>query len=150
MKKLASWYLNLKERDRTLFILGMFSLFIFLCLVPLFFFYEIQGYSYPLGWILGSIFSLLAYYSIDYQSKALGNNGKMSLVLLLNGARTLGYLLILLLGAICTFKKEWFGGFDAFSFYTSAASLIPMPFILLILSFSKKKEAKVHKSEEIE
>lgn len=147
---MTTWYLYLKERDRTLFILGIFSLFIFLCLVPLFFFYEIQGYSYPLGWLLGSIFSLIAYYSIDYQSKALGNNGKMSLVLLLNGLRTLGYLLILLLGAICTFKKELFGGFDAFSFYTCAASLITMPFILLILSFCKKKESKVHKSEEIE
>lgn len=141
-EKLVDWYINRSEEGRVYFWMAALSLFVFLCLCPLFFFYDIQGYSYPLGWLLGSLFSFFSYWSITYQGKNLQNRetkkGSLPFTLLFMGLRFLGYAAILALTGICTFKKEWLAGFDAINFYTAAASLVPMPFILLLLAYFQK------------
>lgn len=141
-EKLVDWYINQSEEGRVYFWMSVLTLFVFLCLCPLFFFYDIQGYSYPLGWLLGSLFSFLSYWSMCYQGKNLqkrdAKKGSLVFTLLCMALRFLGYVGVLLVSGICTFKKEWFSGFDAFNFYTSAASLIPLPFLLLLLAYLEK------------
>lgn len=145
MKKLVIWYSRQKEEGRNLFWLGVISLFVFLCLTPLFFFYDIQGYSYPIGWLLASLFNLFAYLSFLFQGKTLspeGGKSSLPIALSLMFLRFIGYAALLVVSAICTFKNELFGGFAAFNFFTVIAALIAMPFILLILNFVTKKDRK--------
>ncbi len=145
MKKLVTWYSKQKEEGRNLFWLGVISLFVFLCLTPLFFFYDIQGYSYPIGWLLASLFNLFAYLSFLFQGKTLspkGGKSSLPIALSLMFLRFIGYAALLVVSAICTFKKEFFAGFDAFNFFTVIAALIALPFLLLILNFIAKKDRK--------
>ncbi len=146
-ERLANWYCNRSEEGHVYFWMSVLALFVFLFLCPLFFFYDIEGYSYPLGWLLGSLFSFFSYWSMCFQGKSLqrrdAKKGSLAFTLLCLGLRFLGYAAVLFVSAICSFKKEWFGGFDAFNFYTSAASLLPLPFLLLLLAYLQKGNKSV-------
>ena len=143
--------MNMTERGRTFFWMGILTLFVFLCLCPLFFFYDIKGYSYPLGWLLGSLFSFFSYWSMDYQSRAMGKTDKKSSlapVLIFMSLRFLGYAAVLIVSGICSFRPAYFGGFDAFNFYAAAAGLLPLPFLLLVFAFTKKRHPSATKEGE--
>lgn len=147
---MAKWYSKLSEKGRNLFWLSIVYLAIFLCLCPLFLYYDIKGYSYPLGVLLGGAFSVFAYFSIVYQSDMLskGEGKGTLLVLLFMFGRILGYAAIAVVAGICTFKSEYFGGFDAFNFYSAAGAMVFMPIMVLILGAISKHERKGEKKEE--
>ena len=57
------------------------------------------------------------------------------------GIRILIYAIVLVVSGICTFKSAWFGGFNAFNFYTTAAGLLPMLAVIFLTQFfAIKKE----------
>jgi predicted ABC-type exoprotein transport system permease subunit len=147
---MAKWYLKLNAEQKAFFIMAALALIIFILLCPLFFFYDVKGYSYPLGWLLGSAIELLAYWTILKMSQALfkkedaGHQTATSLALLSNGFRFILYAIGLFLSAICTFKSEWFGGFDAFNFYACAAAYMPMLVIVMITQWRQAKGMNAH------
>ena len=57
-------YLKLNEHQRTLFWLIVIGVVIFIGLCPFFFFYEDKGYSYPMGWLLGTLAEILSFFTI--------------------------------------------------------------------------------------
>lgn len=151
-EKMLAWYMKQEERGKTIFWLLTVFVFVFLCLCPLFFFYDIKGYSYPVGWVLGSLVAIFAYISFDYQSKALSpsSNAKSPLIaILFMGLRFVGYAASLVISAICTFKNDLFAGFSAFNFFTTMAALVAMPFLLLLIRLcSKGKKDKAPAKED--
>lgn len=148
---MVNWYLKLDEKKRNLFWLSLVYLALFVCLCPLFLIYGIKGYSYPLGLLLGGLVSIFAYFSIAYQGEFLSKaEGKGTLfVLLFMFLRIALYAAVGVLSALCTFKSELLGGFDAFSFYTAAAAMVLMPIIVLILGAISKRHQEIHQSEEV-
>lgn len=136
--------------------MGALALIVFVFLSPLFFFYSFKGYSYPMGWLLGSLIELLAYWTIMKMSQALfkkeeaGHSTATSLALLSNGFRFILYAAGLFISAICTFKSEWFGGFDAFNFYTCAAAYMPMLVIVMVTQWRQAKGMDAHPSTSVD
>jgi len=126
------------------------ALIVFVFLVPLFFFHNAEtNYpygAYPLGWLLGSVAEILAYYSLMYMSDSLfaqkdPNRPVTSLLAIGSaGIRILIYAIVLVISGICTFKSEWFGGFNAFNFYATAAGLLPMLVVIFLTQFFALKQ----------
>jgi len=143
-------YMALNERGKTLFWLVAIAVLGFFCLSPLFFLYSIRGFSYPLGWLIGSLAGILSYLSISKQGNALSpsSSGSVLLVIGLMALRILLSAAVLVVSAICTFKSDLWGGFDAFSFYTAAAAVVLMPIVVLIVA-KLKKRGETHRSEEL-
>lgn len=118
------------------------ALIVFIGLCPLFFF---RLWAYPLGWLFGSIAELLAYLSLMYFSDSLfkKNDAQRALSATMAagsaGLRILLYAAVLVVAGICTFKPEWFHGFDAFNFYTTAAGLLPMLAVIFFTQFYEFK-----------
>jgi uncharacterized membrane protein len=139
---MAKWFQKLPMNRKALFIMAMVALVVFFGLCPLFFFHL---WAYPLGWLLGSTAELLAYLSLMYFSDSLfkKNDAQRSLSATMAagsaGLRILLYAVVLVVAGICTFKPEWFHGFDAFNFYTTAAGLLPM---LGVIFFTQLYEIK--------
>lgn len=123
----------------------------FLGLSVLFLFQSESGYpmgAYPLGWLLGSIAEIGCFLTLVYMSDSLFSRKNSAhpitstLALLSAGLRLFIYAAVLLVSAICTFKSEWFGGFNAFNFYTTAAGLLPMLVVVFLTQFfALKKES---------
>jgi len=117
--------------------MAILAVVIFLISLPLFFLSDIKGYSYPLGWLLGSGAEILAFLSIVYFSKAMfGQGGSHTITTLLSilagSLRIILYAAVLVLSAVCTFDPAWIGGFDAFNFFATFLGLLPMPLIVMI------------------
>lgn len=151
---MAGFYVRLSQEKKAVFWLLLIALVGFLLQTPLFFFYDLKGYSYPLGWLLGSAVEIVSYLSILRFSRAVSpqegsSRGALS-VALSSILRFLLYGIVLVISAFCTFHSDWLGGFDAFNFFTSFGGLFPLPFVLLALGFLKKGNAEIHSSEEVE
>lgn len=138
---MAKWYLNLKTEQRAFVILAAVAIFGFLCQLPLFFFHTESGYplgAYPLGWLLGSAIELFGYATILKMSGAITSQKENTsakttgAVIGFSFLRFLFYAAALMVSAICTFTPNWFGGFNAFNFYTTAAGLVPLFAVVLI------------------
>ncbi|MCH3908910.1 MAG: hypothetical protein LKF75_04895 [Bacilli bacterium] len=149
---MAQWYMKLNVQKKALFLMAMVALGGFLIMIPLFFLTTDSGYplgSLPLGWLLGSVIELLAYSTIIMMSNAItASQNKTTgmaagLALGSHFVRFILYLAGLLISAICTFKSEWFGGFNAFSFYTCAAAYLPMLFIVLFTQFRETRQLPI-------
>jgi predicted ABC-type exoprotein transport system permease subunit len=147
---MAKWYLKLNAEEKAFFLMAALALIVFVCLCPLFFFYDVKGYSYPLGWLLGSVIELLAYWTILKMSEALfkkedaGHSTATGLALASNSLRFILYAVGLFLSAICTFKSEWFGGFDAFNFFACAAAYMPMLVIVMATQWRQARNSEAH------
>lgn len=131
-------YLKLKEQEKILVWLLIFGVIGFVGLCPVFFFYQAKGYSYPLGWLLGTIAEIIGWWSIMKMGDALlpesGDPKDRRNPILFVVLRFAIYFVVLVIAAICTFKSEWFGGFDAFSFWTTFVALLPAQIITLVRS----------------
>lgn len=147
---MVNFYLKLNRDKKVFFWLAILAIVVYLALMPLYFFGVDKGYQYPNGWLLGSLVELLSYISLIKMSNALTTSEKknVGLVVLSSFLRPLLYVLVLGVSGVCTFKSEWFGGFDMFSFWTSFVSLLPMPIVILITHFIDASKAKKMKTEE--
>lgn len=144
---MVEWFNKLSREKKDFFILAFIELFVFLCLLPLMFF---DAGSWPLGWLVGGVATLLNYYLLVRFSAAIfdSNNGtKNSATILGLCSSFLRYFIfaaLIVLSAICTFKSEWLGGFSAFNVFAVALSYFPLPILILTSHFlSAKKEEKM-------
>lgn len=137
---------------KALFIMGIIAVLGFAGLSPLFFIHGAESNSYPygaypLGWLLGSVAELLAFLTLMRFSDSLfaqkdpAHSLTSALAVGSAGLRILLYAAVLVVSGICTFKSEWFGGFNAFNFYTTAAGLLPMLAVVLITQFFELKHS---------
>ncbi len=157
MSKFLVRFRSLSSEGKAIAILLFLTVVPFLGLLPLFFFHDAGGYplgAYPLGWLLGSGAGLFAYASIVYASRYLlggkdEKGGSLGLTLLLTFARLLVYAIVLVIAAICTFKSEWFGGFNAFNFWTAFGGLLPMSVVSIFVHFVEVKAVKKEKPDEV-
>ncbi len=141
---MMNFYTKLNDDKKVFFWLSILAVVVFLALSPLYFFGLDKGYQYPNGWLLGSAIELFAYFSLlkfsDLVTKENGNK-KTGLIILSSLLRPFLYIVVLVVSGICTFKPEWFGGFDAFSFWTVIASILPMSAVVLIVHFVTAKKS---------
>lgn len=135
-------YLKFNEQQKIMFWLIVIGIIGFVGLCPIFFFYEAKGYSYPLGWLLGTIAEIIGWWSIMKMGDALlpesGDAKDSRNVLLYVVIRFAAYIAALVVAAICTFRAEWFNGFDGFNFWMAFGAVIPAQVIALIRSSRKK------------
>ena len=137
-------YLKLNEHQKTLFWLAIIGGVVFVGLCPLFFFYEAKGFSYPLGWLLGTAAEILSFYTIIKMSEALlpteeNPNPSAAKVIIFVALRFLIYIVVLVIAAICTWMPSWFGGFNMFNFWTTFAGLLPVQVFLVISQLRAKR-----------
>ena len=137
-------YLKLNEHQKTLFWLAIIGGVVFVGLCPLFFFYEAKGFSYPLGWLLGTAAEILSFYTIIKMSEALlpteeNPNPSAAKVIIFVALRFLIYIVVLVIAAICTWMPSWFGGFNMFNFWTTFAGLLPVQVFLVISQLKAKR-----------
>ena len=130
-------YLKLNDNQKTIFWLAVIGAGVFVGLCPLFFFYEIQGFSYPLGWLLGTVAEILSFWTIIKMSEAVipteaNTNPKPLKIIFYIALRFIIYIIVLTIAAICTFKPDWFGGFNMFNFWTTFVGLLPVQVYLFI------------------
>ncbi len=73
--------------------------------------------------------------------KAKTHPGAIGFSMFFSGMRFLLYAAVLVLSALCTFRPDLLGGFDAFNFYAAFIALLPMPFVTMFsnLRSGKKK-----------
>ena len=147
---MVNFYLKLNRDQRAFFWLIVLAAVIYLALMPLYFFGLDKGYQYPNGWLLGSLAELFAYFTLIKTTNAITKdpaNRKMPLIVLGGLLRPALYVVVLAISGICTFKAEWLGGFDMFSFWTSFAALLPMPIVVLITHLLSTKNSKTIQKE---
>lgn len=150
MKKVVEKYIKLDVNGRTLFWTIVIAVFGFLIQLPLFFFHTESGYplgAYPLGWLLGSVVSVFACWSIIFMAKVLlstsGSSGKvMGGAILSFFLRFLLYIVVLALAALSTFKPEWLNNFTGFNFWTAAGSLLPSFFLMFFFHLVEARKIK--------
>ena len=145
MSRTATFLSKLSTEGKSIAILLFLAFVPFLGMLPMFFFHDPSGYplgAYALGWLLGSLAGALSYWSIVLISRMLLSKSDAPLYapVLLVFARLLLYAIVLVISAICTFQPGWFGGFNAFNFYTAAAGLIPMCFVSILTYFLERKK----------
>ena len=140
--KLSEKFVRWEEWRRNTFVLIVFALMIGVIMLP-FSLLGLPGLS--LGWMAGSMISVLAYLTIVYSSNAIlrkENDGKgMGLSVFFSFARMAMYAIGLALGALVTFvfKSPWL------SFWTVFAGYMPMPILIAAMHFvnlGKKKDAQ--------
>ena len=129
-------YLKLNENQKTIFWLAIIGAVVFIGLCPLFFFYEIKGYSYPIGWVLGTLAEILSFWTIIKMSEAAipqekGADPKALNIVFYIALRFILYIVVLTVAAICTFTT-WFGAFSLFNFWTTFAGLLPVQIYLFV------------------
>lgn len=137
-------YLNLKFEHRNIVIMLAISIGVFCALTPLFL---IEQGPYAMGWLLGSLLSVLCYISMYKGNEYLLSNSNDPkngyLAVLFYGARFLIMGASLIISAICTFQSGWFNGFNLFNFWTTAAGyLLLFVYIPIITLFDSKKGGK--------
>lgn len=150
MNKLIKRFLRLSAEGKSIVILAFLTIVPFLAMLPLFFFHAGDGYplgAYALGWLLGSATGLLAYASMTFGARAILRKGDIpsgSLLMAVgfNFVRILLYAAVLIVSGICTFQSEWFGGFNAFNFWTAFGGLIPLTVVSVLSNFIEVKVEK--------
>lgn len=144
---MAKWYLKLDANQKALFILGMIGFLGFVLLLPFFFFHLENNYplgALPLGWLLGSLAEVLSAFLLFHFTGSIldPKNDSTKTIIQSIGAYALRfalYVIVLLFSAICTFVPAWFGGFNAFNFFSCAAALLPMLFVILFTQYQSAK-----------
>lgn len=144
---MAKWYLKLNANQKALFILAMIGLIGFALMLPLFFFHLENNYplgALPLGWLLGSAAELFSAYLLFHFAGTIldsKNDSGKTIVQSIGayGLRFALYAVVLLLSAVCTFAPGWFGGFNAFNFFSCAMALLPMLFVILLTQYQSVK-----------
>jgi hypothetical protein len=147
---MAKWFVTLSEEKKTYFILVAIAILGFAFLSPLFFF---RLGSWPLGWLFGSVIEIICYFTIvRFSDTIFAEKSKTSAVVVavaLNCLRIFLYLAGLFLGAICTFRSEWFGGWNAINFWAVFLSYMPLQVVLIVRSLlqlrAEKNAAKIEK-----
>ncbi len=141
---MRDWFNKLPIEKKNFFILAFIELFVFLCLLPLMFF---NAGSWPLGWLIGGMATLLNYVLLVRFSKVILDpnspaKGSTTLIGLVSSfIRYLIFAALIIFSAICTFKSEWLGGFSAFNVFAVALSYFPLPALILVSHFiAAKKE----------
>ena len=137
-------YLKLNENQKTIFWLALIGAVVFVGLCPLFFFYENKGFSYPMGWLLGTGAEILSFWTIIKMSESViptdpSVDPKPLRIIFFVALRFIIYIIVLVVAAICTFKSEWFGGFNLFNFWTVFAGLLPVQVCLFISHIRNKR-----------
>lgn len=148
---MLNFYMKLNRDRKVFFWLAILAIVVYLALMPLYFFGLDKGYQYPNGWFLGSIVELVCYVTLIKMSDVLTKDTSqknVALVVASSFLRPLLYVVVLGISGICTFKNEWLGGFDMFSFWTSFAALLPMPAVILITHLVDAIKGK--KTKEVE
>ena len=133
---MVNFYKKLDKDHKGLFILAVIDIVIFILLLPLGFLHEDSGFkwlSVSMGWLLGSVAQLIAYGSIIFFSSIILNpniksNALKAVAPLTFFLRFALYIIVLAVSAICTFKKDIFGGFDLFNFWSCAVPLVFLSF----------------------
>ena len=136
-------YLKLYENQKAIFWLAIIGAVVFVGLCPLFFFYEIKGFSYPMGWLLGTAAEILSFWTIIKMGEAViptepGVDPKPLKIIFFIALRFIIYIAVLTIAAICTFT-DWFGGFSLFNFWTTFVGLLPVQ-VYLFISHMKRKD----------
>jgi hypothetical protein len=138
--KLSEKFVNWEEWKRNVFILSIFAVVVTIALLP---FALLGNPGIAVGFLLGSVISVLAYLSIVYSSFAIlrkDNDGKgMGLSVFFSFARMGLYAIGLVLGALATFvfKNAWLNFWAIFAAYMPMPALIA---VLHIIGLGKKKE----------
>jgi hypothetical protein len=137
---MVKWFVRLSAEKKDLFILSVFYVFVFLCLTPCFF---LKHSEWPWGWLLGSAVSVFSYWSISQMPGMLLNrdpSAKKSVKAVVFALLRFALLAsALFIGAICTFRSEWFNGWNLINFFAVMLSYIPMPILLVVSSLIKAK-----------
>ncbi|MCI1245134.1 MAG: hypothetical protein LKG11_04260 [Bacilli bacterium] len=126
-------------------LLAAFYGIVFVLLIPLFFF-RLSMWNW--GWLAGALVSLFSYWSISKLPDMLMGqtpSGMTVKSVLFMSARMLLYIAVLVVSAICTFKPEWFGGWDLLSFWSTMLAIVPMPFVLILSNLhGEKGQSEIH------
>jgi hypothetical protein len=141
---MIKWYNKLKSEQKDLFIIVLIALVVFLCLLPL---YLIKQGAWPNGWLLGSAVAVVGYVTLVKTLSKFGADSQkassVGLTILFSALRYVLYAAALAVSAVCTFRPDWFGGFNGFQFFATALALIPTWGVLLVANFVRaKKEEK--------
>lgn len=137
-------YLKLNDNQKTIFWLAIIGAVVFVGLCPLFFFYEIKGFTYPMGWLLGTLAEILSFWTIVKMSEAVipedaNTDPKAFKIIFYIALRFIIYIAVLTIAAICTFKPDWFGGFNMFNFWTTFVGLLPIQIYLFVSRLKSKR-----------
>lgn len=139
-------YLKLNDEQKIMVWLIAIGAVVFVGLCPLFFFYHDKGYSYPLGWLLGTVAEIIGFWTIMKMGESLlpeaGTDRNAKKVILFVLIRFAAYIIALVVAGICTFRSEWFGGWAAFNFFATFAGLLPAQIIVIVRSLKTKKGLK--------
>ncbi len=154
---MVKWYLKLDSNHKVLFVLSFLGAVVFFAMCPLFFLRGENNYplgAVPVGWLLGSLISIVSFYSITKMSEALtkmqgGTLTSAPLSLLGSAIRFLLYAAGLVVSAISTFRPEWFGGFNYINFFSLAGALLPMLVIVLVVHFRDIKRVSSNPSTSV-
>ena len=149
---MLTFYQKLDNDKKIFFWLSLIGLVVYLALMPLYFFGVDRGYQWPNGWLLGSLVELISYLTLLLMTNSLAKKAgeKNVIVVILNSLlRPFLYVVVLAIAAICSFRSEWFGGFDMFGFWAVFASLMPMPIALVIVHFVRKNPRKPTDGDQI-
>jgi hypothetical protein len=133
-------FVLLPPAKKDFILLCLFYVVIFVLLTPLFF---LRHSEWPLGWLLGAGVSVFAYWSISKIPSLLLGKDSQGLTLssiVLMGGRLFLYAASLVISAICTFRPEWFGGWNLLSFWAVVIAIIPMPFLVILSSLHETKK----------
>jgi hypothetical protein len=135
---MAKWYVKLDRTHQELFWVVAFALVVFAGLSPVFLLHGLKGYSYPLGWLWGSLAGLLLFlFLVRLPSLIFANDKVRKFWPLLWIVVAVFSLFVLAFGALCTYKSGWLGGFDAFNFLAAFAGFVSP---LAILGFLRLKD----------
>lgn len=139
--KLVDKYLSLPKSKRELVWIGLIDLIVFIILVP---FFTIGLLKLSLGWLIGSIVAIVSHLMMNYSAKTIlsdVNQSKKSgtlLAMVFFFARILLWAIVLVISGICTFKSEWFNGFDLFYFWTTFGAYFPATIVLLVSNMRRR------------
>lgn len=138
------WYAKLSHEQKEFVWLAVIAIIGLIATTPLFFIDVPANYSYFFGWLLGSVAELIGFASIVFFGNAMvkasqNPESKAGPLAALTGILRLAfYAGVLVISAICTFRKEWFGGFDAFNFWTCFGGLLPLNVVMIVFHLVHK------------
>ncbi len=142
--KYLSWDITRKE----LFWISIIDGIVFVILMP---FFAIGWLKLSLGWLIGSIASIGSFILINLPSKKEWDEKKAKIIhIVLTYVVPIALLVILLIvSGICTFKSDWFSGFDLFSVYTIVFSyLVAVATFIIGKTYTPKAIKEVDSQEE--
>lgn len=143
---MKNWYLGLSYGKKQMLWLLIIAIVGVIATLPFCFLDIPAGYSYLCGWLLGSVVEMFGYASILWMGGAMMASAQneqtgtaKALAPLSATLRFLFYAAALIISGICTFRSEWFGGFNAFNFWTCFGALVPMNIVVLVFHLVHKE-----------